>query len=230
MVAFFFPMQHGGASFSVSFLGSNASTSAGSSQSFAGESLGTAASSREIFVAVSWIAGSVARTLSSGTIGGVSATIRVQDGLSDGFGHSLGAAVISAAVPTGATGTISLSFSGSVDACAIGKYRVLNRTSIFHTASNTASNGSPATNSVSINVGSGGAIIAAYQLYDAASDQGGPTWGNITKNYGTPFFGNNHYYSGASQYGLSAQTGRSITTSAVTAGLAGTALAVVSIT
>ena len=230
MVAFFFPMQLGARSLFVEFLGSNASTSAGSSQSFAGESLGVAASTREIFVAVSWTAGVTTRTVSSATIGGIAATVRVQDGLSDGSSNSVGAAIISAAVPTGTTGTIAITFSGSVNECAIGKYRVLNRTSIFNTASDALTDGfSPATSSTNINVGANGAIIAAYQLLDSGFGSN-VTWGNINEDYDSSYGAPNHRYSGASQSALSAQTGRAITTSANTSGTAGVAVAIVSIT
>ncbi|TGR84604.1 hypothetical protein EN866_32885 [Mesorhizobium sp. M2D.F.Ca.ET.223.01.1.1] len=229
MVAFFFPMLSGANPLFVEFLGSNASTSAGSSQSFAGESLGVAVSSREIFVAVSWKGGLLLRTLSSATIGGVAATIRVQNGLTDGAGLSIGAAVISAVVPTGATGTIAITFSGSVDDCGIGKYRVLNRTSIFNTASDALTDASPpATSSTNINVGQNGAIIAGYQLGDGGFGSG-VTWGNINEDYDAAFSAN-YRYSGASQSGLSAQTGRSITTSSNASGSAGITVAIVSIT
>jgi hypothetical protein len=227
MVAFFFPMQLGGAALFTEFLGSTADISSNTTYTFAGEILGTAASSREIFVAVSWKGGVAARTLSSATIGGISATIHVQDGVSNGSSLSVGAAMISAVVPTGATGSIVCTFSGSGNnMCAIGKFRALNRKTIVATA-HTASTfgGSPATTSVNIDVGANGALMAAY----LESDSGTVTWGNITKQYESDFSPTGHY-SGALSSGLSLQTNRNITTTQNTSGGSGAAIAIVSIT
>ena len=138
---------------------------------------------------------------------------------------------VSAVVPTGSTGSISITFTGSgTTSCGIGKYRVLNRTSLFDTNSNTTSDTiSPATNSCTINVGTQGAIIGAYALADGGFGGSEVSWGNITKDYASVFSANNQY-SGASQTGLSAQTGRNITTSAGSTGSAGVCTAIVSIT
>lgn len=217
----------GKAAFSVSYLGNTASVSNNTTYTFSGESLGVAASSREIFVAVSWNGGVALRTLSSATIGGISATIQVQDGVSNGTTLSLGAAIISAAVPTGTTGNIVCTFSGSGNTmCDIGKFRVVSKTAIIATAHDapTTSN-SVATTSVNINVGTNGALIAAYNN----SDTGNVTWGNITKQYEGDFTVAGGHYSGALTTGLSSQVGRNITTSQNTSGGSGTAIAVISI-
>lgn len=99
-------------------------SSSGSTQSVAGLDFGGAASTRHIIACVHWEGGSTERTLSSATIGGVSAAIRVQSGHSGGS-TSVGSAIIIAAVPTGATGTVSCTFSGSVETMAVGIIRTL---------------------------------------------------------------------------------------------------------
>lgn len=213
-------------SFFIEYLGTTIDTTSNTTYTFAGESLGVAASSREVFVAVSWKGGAALRTLSSATIGGISATIHIQDGVSNGSTLSVGAAMISAAVPTGATGSIVCTFSGSGNTmCGIGKFRVLNRTSIVATAHNSSTfGGSPATSSVNIDVGANGALMAAY----LESDSGTVTWGNITKQYEADFSPTGHY-SGAMSSGLSSQIGRNITTTQNTSGGSGLAIAIVSI-
>ena len=226
MVAFFFPMQMGSNTLFAEFLGSSVNNTSGSSFTFSGESLGVASTSREIFVAVSWgkDTGVSIQTLSSATIGGVSATIHVQDGRS-GTSQSLGAAMISAVVPTGATGNIVCTFTGVNTSCGIGKFRVLNRKSLTATTKQNNSSSSPVTTSVNIDVAQNGALMAAYM---ASEDPGTVTWTNITKQYEGGSSASYHY-SGALSTGLASQVGRNITTSQSTSGTAGVVVAVVSI-
>lgn len=69
--------------------------------------LGAANAARRIFITAHWLSGGSATTISSATIGGVSATIHVQDGHSGGS-TGLGVAILSAIVPTGTTGSVVL--------------------------------------------------------------------------------------------------------------------------
>lgn len=86
---------------------------------FAGQNLGAADAGRYIVVCVESRA-SLARTISTVTVGGVSASIAVQ--VSNG-NNVAGIAI--AAVPTGTTGDVVVTFSGSVLRAAVQLYRVL---------------------------------------------------------------------------------------------------------
>lgn len=87
---------------------------------FAGSDFGPAHLSRRIFVAVRWTGNStVLKTLTGATIGGVTATIHIQNGADASVGAFYGIAIISALVPAGTSGTISLSFSGAIVSCRI---------------------------------------------------------------------------------------------------------------
>lgn len=93
--------------------------------SFTSVSFGDEHTNRLVVVNVHWIFAETNRTLSSATIGGVSATINAQDSHTGGS-TGLGAAIISAAVPTGTTGTIALTFSGIVIDLDISVFRAKN--------------------------------------------------------------------------------------------------------
>ncbi|PAP93984.1 hypothetical protein [Mesorhizobium wenxiniae] len=220
-----------GAAFEATFLSSTNDDSNAADYSFGSESFGDAASGREIFVSVSWGGDNNARTISSATIGGVSATVHDQDSIADGISQSVGAGVISAEVPSGTSGTIEVNFSGTVRSCAIGTVRVLNRSAIVDTAVDTANQGgSPATTATTINVSAKGALIAAYMNSDTDGDV---IWTGVTETYDGTTSGasssDNSRYSGALSTGLSSQSNRPVSTSQVVGGASGSALAVVSI-
>jgi hypothetical protein len=139
------------------FVGSAVAASSATAQTFASQSIGTAYTNRLVCVAVGWATGSSNTiTLSSATIGGVSATIATQ---AHGW-YSSGTAIIYAVVPTGATGDIVLTFSNSVY-CAISVYASQNVTLTYVDASsdNTATGGT--TFSISDASYVGDVIIAA---------------------------------------------------------------------
>ena len=81
---------------------------------FSSHGLGTAASDRKIILGITALHGST-RTLSSVTIGGVTATITVQANGSSADHQS----IVIADVPTGATGDIVVTFSASTTVCGI---------------------------------------------------------------------------------------------------------------
>lgn len=73
--------------------------------------IGAAAGDRMVFILVHWTSSTpTAAPLSSATIGGVTAKIHVNNGSVPGSGNLLGAAIISALVPTGTTATVGLTF------------------------------------------------------------------------------------------------------------------------
>lgn len=104
---------------SISYVSNNSATGAATSHTFTAQSIGTTGTNRVIIVAVSCYSGG-SGTLSSATIGGVSATINVQ-----GTGTTTISAIISASVPTGTTADIVLNWSSSNQNVAIAVYRAV---------------------------------------------------------------------------------------------------------
>lgn len=103
---------------SLSYLGTATEPAGLTTYTFSSQSLGTAAADRYIVVgAATRQTGGL--TLSSVTVGGVSATIVVQQNNGDG---TTGLAI--AAVPSGTTGDIVVTWSGASARCAIVFYRL----------------------------------------------------------------------------------------------------------
>lgn len=159
--------------------------------------IGVAHSTRRVVVAVASVS-----TISSATIGGVSATIHIQVGSGDQAG------LISAVVPTGTTATISITFTAAGLMCGIGVYRLINETSGSPHA--TASDTTVATGvlSTTINVPTNGSLFAVAKAFQKA----GPltfTWSGATERYDQAVESLDTH-SGASETGLASQTGRTV--------------------
>lgn len=95
----------------------------GGNCAISGVSIGAAAFDRRVFMIVHWLkAASPAPTMSAATIGGVAATIHVQN---TGYASAsvAGCAIISAAVAAGTTADVTLTFTGAATPY-IGTYRV----------------------------------------------------------------------------------------------------------
>jgi len=90
--------------------------------SFTGVNFGSSHITREIFILVQWTSNSL-RSLSSATIGGVSATLGTQRNLTS----IRGTRIIFATLPTGSTGTVALTFSGIIGAVRISVFNVTDR-------------------------------------------------------------------------------------------------------
>jgi hypothetical protein len=167
---------------------------------FTAQDIGAAAATRRVVVVVGASAGG-AVTLSSATIGGVSATIHVN--VND-FPHI---SIISAQVPTGTTGDVVVTFSAGVQDAGIGVYRMINEgsSSPFATASVSAST----TPSVSIDVPTNGSLFAG-SIVNSFFGANTFTWTGATERYDAVVETNNAYHSGASETGLSSQTGRTV--------------------
>lgn len=100
--------------------------------------LGAAHGGRMIIVGIVNKAGSTPRTISTVTVGGVSAVIG-DDKTHDIGSLTNGAGIVAAFVPTGIIGDIVITFSGSVDQSAIAVWRALNVLSTTATDSHTNS-------------------------------------------------------------------------------------------
>lgn len=90
---------------------------------FPPQNFGAADTTRRIVVGVTWHDAATSTTLSSASIGGVGATIHAQG--SSGTGNC---AVISALIPTGTAGTVSITLSSAVQRALIAVYRAVNET------------------------------------------------------------------------------------------------------
>lgn len=122
--------------FNLSYITCDGSTSGATTYTFNTISLGDANTSREIFIIVNWTT-TAARTLSSATIGGVTATIASQAN-----GTTSGEGCIFASVPTGTTGTIVFTLSGAATRVHFSVFRVVNRINKGQTSTNNYANSS----------------------------------------------------------------------------------------
>lgn len=144
--------------------------SGATSYTYSSFSLSTADATRKVVVACN--SGFGTRTVSSITVGGVSATyVRRQ------AGAAYSVELWEAAVPTGTTGDIVVVWSGAQNFCSIGVWAVYNAAStVTATAVSTAN---PL--SASVTVSDGGVSIGAANASDAAT----ATWTELTENYDT---------------------------------------------
>lgn len=143
-----------------------------SSYTFSAASIGAVPGSgetREVFVSITWHQGGVStRTLSSATIGGVSATLETA------FANSnlQAMCVARAVVPAGTTADVVLTFSGTVQSCTIGVYRLMNRPAPGSSAtdSGSATFSSVTTRAISgIDVNAGGFVLSAVSWDNTVS-------------------------------------------------------------
>lgn len=133
--------------------------------SFASVDIGTAAANRHVIVGVVSRNASAARSVSSATIAGISASI-----VADGVVSNSQAAILIAAVPTGTTGTIDITLSGASERCGIAVWAAYGLLSATPVASlNTASG------TLDINTSANG-IIVAVNLGVSQT----PVWSGIT--------------------------------------------------
>jgi hypothetical protein len=181
--------------FSASFITSDYVLGPLTSTTFSSISIGAADSSRTVVVGVSFNAGGSSRTVSSATIGGVTASVISVAG--SGFE---GSAIIYADVPTGTTADISLTFSNTVnEAVAIGVYRLIN---VSNVADYTDTSGSTFTTSVTT-PSTPSYIISALGV---GGDATLVSWSNTTEQYSYIIGGSSRYHGGASVAASSAGT------------------------
>lgn len=161
----------------LTYVGSNTTATNATSHTFTSESIGTAAADRHVIVGIISENNLGARTISSVTVGGVSATpIVFQE-------HSTGSFWTQAAIyivpyPTGTTATIVVNWSASNNMCGIG---VWNATQLQSpAAANTNSNTSdPLVATLTIPPGGFGIGVGASFAGAAPTH----TWTNLTERY-----------------------------------------------
>lgn len=189
----------------VAFITSAISASDLTTYTFSSVSLGTADANRIIIVNIAACAASSGRTISSVTVAGITATQQVfQSAFSTASAES---AIYTAAVPTGTTGNIVVTWSAGMLRCGIGVYG--SNTMMSATATATGSSTANPANA-SINVSAGGFVVGCDTTYRTS---GAPTftWTNLTENYDQNIEAGGTSQTGASSNFSTAQTGLSIT-------------------
>jgi hypothetical protein len=141
--------------------------------------LGTADADRSIIVAVG--AGRVSagsRTVSSLTIGGVSATFAGRKQTVNLNANE----IWYAKVPTGATGDVVVTFNSGMLGCGIGIWSVLNLGSVQDVQGDNTSGGVA---SQSVSIGGGESAFAVFNVYDEANPPGisAVSWSTATERY-----------------------------------------------
>jgi hypothetical protein len=158
----------------VTFLQTASSASDLQTYTFASQNLGAAAAGRYIIVAVMGRVGSIDSSITSVTVGGVTASIAVQVTRNDSpNSHCVGLAI--ASVPTGTTGDIVVVFSTTMLRAFIGAYST--DAAPVLTDTKTSSVTDP---SATIAVAAGGFVVGVSTTANAASTA---AWTGITENY-----------------------------------------------
>jgi hypothetical protein len=151
---------------------------------FTNHAIGTAATGRRVLVFAGCIGSGTPRSISSITIGGVTATILV----SNSTGNRP-AAIAVLQVDTGTTATIVVNTSGTEGNCLIGVWSVvgLNSDAAYDTAVVYDTLGTEIMNLV-LDVAAGGVVVAGRM-----ESTGSPTftWSGLTENYDSAFDGVN---------------------------------------
>lgn len=151
----------------IGYLGNTEDTVNRTVYTFTGVSIGAASADRRIVVVAVARSGS-AITLSSMTIGGISATKAVDE---VGNGLICSQSISIAAVPTGTTATIVVTMSASVGCCSIFVYTTTGITS--DTATDIATSGT------TIDVIKGGLLIA----FSSNGSGANASWSEVTEDY-----------------------------------------------
>jgi len=178
MVAFFCPPPFMGAAakpIEVTEVGTGNSGSSGTTYNFASVSFGAATPGRLLIFAVHAEASSSNRSLVSGTIGGVTATI-----VDSGGGLDTVCGFMYAVVPTGTSGAVSFTFSNSVARAEAWGWQVLNLQNPAHYDQSLYANGSSGSSiAQSITALEGSVAFSAL----TTSSSGTFTFNNMVRRY-----------------------------------------------
>lgn len=171
---------------------------------FSSQAIGDASASRYVIVGATSASGS--QTVSSMTIGGISASLIVS--LGDSVESGYRAELWAAAVPTGTTADVVVTYSGGVVRCGIGIWRMVGG-SVTPTDTASAS-ADPASDTINVAAGGG---LCAIVLW---SNTGAPyttSWTGVDEDFDTNFGEGDTNYSGGSKLYAAAQTGMTISAS-----------------
>lgn len=189
----------------VSFLTSNGGPFGSTTHSHTSLSFGAAAANRHIIVCVSYEHADN-RTISSMTVGGVYSATRAAQ--STASAAQANCEIWIAAVPTGTSGTVAVTFSGSTSRSAVSLYRAIGLSSATPTA--TAADNAHTANlmDVSLNTPSGKSIVIAT-VCDRISGQS-VTYAGVTGGADFVYDSGAHHSSG-SHLSTGAETPRTVT-------------------
>jgi hypothetical protein len=168
---------------SLAFTDSRTSATSATTQTFntgGDPSIGAAAADRIVAVAVAQLA-TVAGQITGMTIGGITATLASGSAVTDAA-PAVHAAIFFAAVPTGTTATVVVTFPAAGGCCGISVYRITGATPT-PAASNTSSGASSTTAlSTTLTVPVGGASINAYFNRNSMDSGSAITWTNASQD------------------------------------------------
>lgn len=191
---------------SASYLTSTNINSNLTTYTFSSMSFGAAHSSRIIVCTVGSVATASSPSISSFTIGGVSAT-QAKFATTDVGGDVIKTAIYYAAVPTGTSGDVVITWSDGMDSCEIGLYRMINNLSAtpYHTNSGATTSGTSV--STTLNIPAQGFAVGVEASESTTSNV---TWTGLTEDYDLLVDGGRKG-SGASSFPHAAETGKTIT-------------------
>jgi hypothetical protein len=143
----------------LSFIESKTSTADATTYTITGVDFGAADSNRRVVVGFASRSANAGHSVSSATIGGITATVLAQHTANVGGGHTL-VALIAADVPTGASGTVAVTLSNGAVRAIIGVYRILANNALV--VANSASSSATATSTnVTVSVEKGALLAVA---------------------------------------------------------------------
>ncbi len=157
--------------------------------SFTTQNFGADYIDRTMIVSVFGNSGSTGRTISSATIGGVSANVSFEE---EAFGSSVH--VMTAAPITGTTGTVAITFSGSMESCGIAVYSVSHLES--ETPVDTAFDENFSDANLTLSVISGGIAVGIAGGVDTPSEI---TFGGLDHDFAMTEIESGAFYRGASK-------------------------------
>ena len=153
------------------------STADATAYTFSAQAIGTAATDRVVVVGIAARQSGSTETISSVTIGGVTATINSQTtDTTAGMGTIAG--IASAVVPTGTTGDVVVTFSSAIIRCAISVYCLTGASGTTATDTGFDNNSDPGTDT--LNITAGGVAIGAS--YGGVTSITGLAWTNLQEN------------------------------------------------
>ena len=158
---------------SIAYAGFASQTFTTATVSVSSVAIGAAGANRRVFILVGIKPGAVYQSLVSATIGGVSATLH---GQTNDTTYKYNVALISAAVSTGTTATISLTFSGAGDVdgdiylASYAAYGLLSSTPVDLLTSNGDSLAQEVTQTVDVETKKGGVVLMGACVSAQAED------------------------------------------------------------
>lgn len=187
---------------SITQTAATTSNTVNSTYTFSAQNFGTAAASRLIAVAT-YSAASGANSASGVTIGGIAATSVGQVAGTNG-GFFLNTSMWVAAVPTGTSGAVVVTYSGNQNRAGIGVWAIYDAGSATPSQALTSHDTNPV--SVSLNVPANGAAIGAA----LSSTTGTATWAGLVEDFDMAVGGGSQDMTGAHAAFVSAQSGLAV--------------------